>query len=501
MTMDPPTRTRPRNRRRTTCPRHPNSPTTGLCALCLTDRLTTLDSSSSSLSSSSKTKIISFPMSRRTVYHAGASSSSSAQPELRRSKSVAVEKLDSVVITDQRRKSCDVRVCNTNKLNDLFGIDDVDTGGYGSSGVRIESKNLEFSSIVEPVLEIFEDNEDDQISQISQIRVLNDDIEFDDESDLMTMKEHIEIELRDKKKNIWDKLRKWGRNGKKKDINDNNKSRFKDESNKMDYGLGRRSCDTAPRFSLDVNRLEDGRLSYDEHRASWDGYMIARTIPRLTPMLPVVDDVMLGGVDNRLVTRIKEESSSSGGSAKSSSGSCSLNTGSSSSSMKSSSSKTVGLEEGSKLVITEKELKDWHLRSVNVDNVKSAVNASIAARAAVKNSDGDKKETNSRWRKMSSLWSYKHKPSDKKNGDNVQDNGLYVNRSDEMNGVERRNSSARLVRNGSMVGSRNKGELHRNGVEGGRHSMSDIDSGLLKLYLSPFSKSKTKLPQSVAVDG
>ncbi|GKD88995.1 hypothetical protein Tco_1364502, partial [Tanacetum coccineum] len=57
--------------------------------------------------------------------------------------------------------------------------------------------------------------------------------------------------------------------------------------------------------------------------------------------------------------------------------------------------------------VTKKELKDWHLSSFNVDNVKSAVNASIAARelkdwhlssfsAAAKNSDGDKKETNSR---------------------------------------------------------------------------------------------------------
>ncbi|GKE09416.1 hypothetical protein Tco_1412967, partial [Tanacetum coccineum] len=44
--------------------------------------------------------------------------------------------------------------------------------------------------------------------------------------------------------------------------------------------------------------------------------------------------------------------------------------------------------------VTEKELKDWHLSSLNVDNVKSAVNASIAACAAANNLDGDKKETN-----------------------------------------------------------------------------------------------------------
>ncbi|GKA71279.1 hypothetical protein Tco_0777418 [Tanacetum coccineum] len=42
--------------------------------------------------------------------------------------------------------------------------------------------------------------------------------------------------------------------------------------------------------------------------------------------------------------------------------------------------------------------------SVNVDNVKSAVNASlIVARAAAKNSDGDKKETNSRSQLTSSV--------------------------------------------------------------------------------------------------
>ncbi|GKC69360.1 hypothetical protein Tco_1115243 [Tanacetum coccineum] len=75
--------------------------------------------------------------------------------------------------------------------------------------------------------------------------------------------------------------------------------------------------------------------------------------------------------------------------------------------------------------VTGKELKDWHLSSFNVDNVKSAVKASIAAHAAAKNSDGDKKETNSRWRKMSSLWSCKHKPNDKKNGDHIHENGSY----------------------------------------------------------------------------
>lgn len=68
------------------------------------------------------------------------------------------------------------------------------------------------------------------------------------------------------------------------------------QSEVADYGFGRRSCDTEPRFSIDANRMsvDDSRFSFDEPRASWDGYLIARTIPRLTPMLSVVDNVMLG---------------------------------------------------------------------------------------------------------------------------------------------------------------------------------------------------------------
>ena len=71
------------------------------------------------------------------------------------------------------------------------------------------------------------------------------------------------------------------------------------QSEIADYGFGRRSCDTDPRFSLDIGRMsfdagrvsfDDPRYSFDEPRASWDGYLIGRTFPRMPTMLSVVED-------------------------------------------------------------------------------------------------------------------------------------------------------------------------------------------------------------------
>ncbi|KAK9059573.1 hypothetical protein SSX86_020277 [Deinandra increscens subsp. villosa] len=508
MEPDPHTRTR---RRRSACHRHPNEPVIGLCALCLRDRLAGLDSSSDQLQGKPET-IVSFALSRRTRRHGGgASSSSGGVPELRRSKSVAVEKCEipNGLSSDLRRKSCDVRA--SNRLTDLFDVDDTETGGDGV--VTVESKNLGFSSIVEPVLEVNEDLNEIRIS--NDIIVPNEIKESGGEEDLRTMKEHIEMELQNRKKNFWgtasgfsQKLRKWRQKHKeKKQSDDNSRLNFKKyqiQSDAVDHGLGRRSCDTAPRFSIDAHRMsvEDPQFSYDEHRASWDGYMIARTIPRLTPMLPIVDDMIFPPVSKRIT--VKEDGSSCGASAKSNSDSSSSNTGSSSSSMKSSSSsfKTVGLEgsclksvqrrndviaQETKLVITEKELKDWHLSSVNGSNLESGSNPPISARrTTVKNG----------WRKVSNLWSYKYKPSDKKNGSYIHENEPSLNQNNEINGA---NSSSRLVRNGSYVGSRNITESHPHGQEGARHSTSDIESGLLRLHYSPFGKSRKK--PVMATDG
>ncbi|KAK7287471.1 hypothetical protein RIF29_00751 [Crotalaria pallida] len=70
---------------------------------------------------------------------------------------------------------------------------------------------------------------------------------------------------------------------------------FRDSMSEIaEFGLGRRSCDTDPRFSLDIDHP---RYSFDQPRASWDGYLIGRTTaPRMLPtMLSVVEDAPVNG--------------------------------------------------------------------------------------------------------------------------------------------------------------------------------------------------------------
>ncbi|XP_071717979.1 protein OCTOPUS-like [Rutidosis leptorrhynchoides] len=469
------TKTRTRTRRFTVCHRHPSEPVTGFCALCLHDRLADLDSSTSGSAEVEKTVVCSRPSRGHGVYPA-------TVPELRRSKSVAADKCNVVDrdVMDQRRKSCDVRARSS--LSDLFVT---------------ESMKLGFSDV----------NEDEEIRVLDdggdEIRV-SDDFSVSDEGEKRTMKEmiEIEIELQNKRKNFWEsasvfsqKLRKWRQKQKeKKECRPKigQLGQFRDsqcQSEVTDYGLGRRSCDTEPRFSIDANRLsvDDPRCSFDEHRASWDGYMIARSIPRLTP---IVDNSILAPID-RGMNPISEDGVSSGGSGQSNSD----YRGSSSSSMKSSSTKTVGSSgedgnlgsnarvspandvtfERTKLVITEKELKDWHLNSVVNENIESNSNGTVSS-SKTSAMNGYKKAIPSRWKKVCNLWGQKPKLDDKKN-------------------VQTINSSAKLIRNASIVNSRNRSDqscrdmvLDRNRSK--RYSTSDINSGLLRLYLTPFRNTR-----------
>ncbi|KAL2554753.1 hypothetical protein Fot_08372 [Forsythia ovata] len=71
------------------------------------------------------------------------------------------------------------------------------------------------------------------------------------------------------------------------------------QSEIADYGFGRTSCDTDPRFSLDAGRIsfDDPRYSFDEPRASWDGHSIGRSFLRMPSMsdtqIPVEGQVMM----------------------------------------------------------------------------------------------------------------------------------------------------------------------------------------------------------------
>ncbi|KAK1426827.1 hypothetical protein QVD17_15507 [Tagetes erecta] len=433
------TRNNTRRRRFSGCHRHPHEPVTGFCALCLQHRLSGLDSSSSA-------------------------------PEFRRSKSVDAGKCEALndLVIDTRRMSCDVRARCT--LFDLFVVDDT-------------NKNRDDVIMRN---EVGFDDDDDDDGEI--------------EGDMKTMKEIIEMELSNKRRNFWDagsvfshKLRKWRQKQKEKKqrrcINggfDKTRSKLGEfrgtHSVVEDCRFGRRSCDTEPRFSIEARRLsvEDPRFSFDEHRASWDGYMIARTNN--------VKRVTTSTMENLKMGSISKDGASSGGSTQSISDFSTSNRGSSSSSTKSSSTRTVGLggdevksssnarvspandvvSQGTKLVITEKELKDWHLNSVKNNNIESVCNATGSSSKTTETNrlNAHKMVMSSRWKKVCNLWGQKHKLDDnlddKKNVEYIPEN-----------------RSVNLVRNPSYVNSRN---INRNR----RYSTNDLDSGLLRLYLTPF---------------
>ncbi|KAF8719600.1 hypothetical protein HU200_024341 [Digitaria exilis] len=78
-----------------------------------------------------------------------------------------------------------------------------------------------------------------------------------------------------------------------------------------EFAAGRRSCDTDPRFSLDAGRMsvDDVGFSWDEPRASWDGYLFGAgagiglggrappPLSRLPPILSALEDSPAGIVE------------------------------------------------------------------------------------------------------------------------------------------------------------------------------------------------------------
>ncbi|KAI3759891.1 hypothetical protein L1987_50275 [Smallanthus sonchifolius] len=272
-------------------------------------------------------------------------------PEIRRTKSFSASKNEGLAISacvyEPQRKSCDVRGRNT--LWTLFSIHDENKPRHsysqqqnlGNNGVVLETNREEEEEEEE------EDNEEDQIhddddgeeeeirvSEEAEERIVNDlenniveeeeeqqqQIEKKEESvsdELKPMRDHIDLDSQSKKpsrSNFWSaasvltkKWHKWRRKQKERVAGTNgvilsstlpvekpiSRQYRETQSEIADYGFGRRSCDTDPRFSLDVGRIsfDDPRYSFDEPRASWDGYLIGKTFPRLPPMVedpPVV---------------------------------------------------------------------------------------------------------------------------------------------------------------------------------------------------------------------
>ncbi|KAK8617240.1 hypothetical protein V6N13_080158 [Hibiscus sabdariffa] len=379
----------------TSCDRHPQEHFTGFCPSCLCERLAVLEPSSSAVASSSsssrKPPIAAAALKAIFKPSGGGGTRPGYFPELRRTKSFSASKNEGFSgVFEPQRKSCDVRVRNT--LWSLFH-QEATANGRPSRVAEAEPRNSASSSSVvqDPV---FESKEEDQSESETDRQGDGDAIEIIDEQppnvttpsanlieekveeiveeyeeepcqeeELKPMKDHIDLDSQTKKASgrdfkeiagsFWSaasvfskKLQKWRQKQKlKKTRNGCGSARLpvekplgrqyrETQSEIADYGFGRRSCDTDPRFSLDAARMsfdaarmsfDDPRYSFDEPRASWDGYMIGRMFPRMPTMVSVVEDAPVPHVvrcdtqipveDPAAMNPINEDESLPGGSA------------------------------------------------------------------------------------------------------------------------------------------------------------------------------------------
>ncbi|XP_047173692.1 protein OCTOPUS-like [Vigna umbellata] len=281
----------------TTCYRHPFTPVTGFCASCLRERLAGIDSSPSS-------------------------------PDLRRTKSFSdrtAGAISSAAAPEPRRRSCEVRLPQpVGSLSDLFNRD------YKSK--KPTNRNADIRS--ESAGVGIEESERGEAVRVSG----------DEDGEGKTMKEFIDLEFRSRKgagrdfKDIAASFRgaasefskrliKWKRklnpkrNHRHSDVAGADfcsveklgfKSLQETQSEVGEYGfaLGRRSCDTDPRLSVD-----NSRFSFEAPRASWDGYLIGKAYPRVSPMVRVGDRVLVEEEEEGDVSLENGEECCPGGSA------------------------------------------------------------------------------------------------------------------------------------------------------------------------------------------
>lgn len=210
-----------------------------------------------------------------------------------------------------------------NTLWTLFTLDDESKAQPSSSSSQ---QNKKVGSFEKPVFEETENSGDDvdgdEIRSVTEshlensrtaveLEVNNGEIVEEEEEEEreaqvadLKIKENINQEKKSSGGGFWaaasvfsKKLQKWRQKQKMKKQNINttlpisekpiSRQYRETQSEIADYGYGRRSCDTEPRFSLD----DGARYSFEEPRASWDGYLMGRAFPRmLPPMLSVMED-------------------------------------------------------------------------------------------------------------------------------------------------------------------------------------------------------------------
>ncbi|KAJ8749776.1 hypothetical protein K2173_012327 [Erythroxylum novogranatense] len=454
-----------------TCHRHPhpNTPITGLCPSCLRERLAGIDPDTHQ-----ETPIthLAAELRRSKSYSSNSNQNASS------SSTTTTTTTTATTVSEPRRKSCDVRARNS--LFDLFHQDDKKKRGKGSNG---KSSALGFG------VNLKEEEENVGEIRVSKEPVIdpngngngNEGSIFEEDAELKTMKEFIDLEwerkrnggrdLKDIAGSFWEaaslfskKLVKWqGKQKKKMEPKHGNcggvdlpeilrpiVGRHRETQSEIgEYGFGRRSCDTDPRLSVDVGRLsiDDSGCSFDEPRASWDGCLTGKTYPKLTPLVSVLEDVKLP--TDEVENPKNEVDISPGGTAQtrdyysdrrrrrsfdrsvlSRRGELVDDEFKALSNAKVS-PETLDLFQGAKLLVTEKELRDSNWYSVKANGAESVDTLSkdeSSAGVAGISERGFKFKKSHRWRNLWNVWGLMQKRSESKmedeeisTGENVVD--------------------------------------------------------------------------------
>ncbi|XP_010509230.1 PREDICTED: UPF0503 protein At3g09070, chloroplastic-like [Camelina sativa] len=545
----------------TSCDRHPDERFTGFCPSCLFDRLSGLDittgkSTAVSVASSSRKPPSSSAALKAIFKPSSSSSSGSLFQELRRTKSFSATKAEALTFEPQRR-SCDVRVRNT--LWSLFHEEEHNNSQNREgllSEIDLENANSVLKSpLFEEETEI-EIVKDITLRNLKEPRSVIDEIveeeEEEEEEEEIEKGKDFEMEFtpqttkkpnRDFKEiagSFWSaasvfskKLQKWRQKQKLKkhrtgDLGAGSAAlpveksigrQLRDTQSEIaEYGYGRRSCDTDPRFSIDAGRfsldagrvsVDDPRYSFDEPRASWDGYMIGRTgaPPRMTSMLSVVEDSPVRNHVLRSDSHIPVEKPPPsppplvpdeivpGGSAQTreyyldSSSRRRKSLDRCSSTRKLSASVVAEINE---MKLSKESISHSHSHSHSVRDDCSVENTEMGVREnAGTTMECNKKGTKkSRW--SWNLFGLLHR----KNGNKFEEEGRSgVDRtfSGSWNVETRKGFDPKMIRSNSSVswrssGTNGGGGFQRNSVDGcvsGKKKVSKIENGMLKLYLTP----------------
>ncbi|WCJ28426.1 hypothetical protein M5689_010125 [Euphorbia peplus] len=406
---------------------------------------------------------------------------------------------------------------------------------------------------IEEIVEVDEEEEEEEEEQVAIVPEINIPVE-----ELRPMKDHIDLDSQTKKPSgrdfkeiagsFWSaasvfskKLQKWRQKQKMKKRRNGGPGsatlpvekpigrQFRETQSEIaDYGFGRRSCDTDPRFSLDAGRIsfDDPRYSFDEPRASWDGYLIGRTFPRMPTMLSVVEDAPVNvvprsdaqiPVEESARNSTVEEETTPGGSAQTrdyysdSSSRRRRSLDRSNSIRKTAAAVVAEIDEmksaaalaanakvspartldymngGAKLVAPDRELRDSNSNSMRDDcsetfDMGFRDNASMVGNGERKGGNGNKKSSSRRWSKAWNIWGFIHRRN--VNKDEEED------RYSRANGVERSYSESwqdgrggaggggfnpKLMRSNSSVSWRNSST--NGSIGGGRKSNVEMSNG------------------------